>query len=69
MFTIILTRDLGVKKTSYTIERSEMVEYIFNDLFAVKGTYPVKDICKSDQPISLYEAYSVYHYGIFGNKA
>ena len=69
MFTIILTRDLGVKKTSYTIERSEMVEYIFNDLFAAKGTYPVKDICKSGQPISLYEAYSEYHYGIFGNKA
>ena len=58
-----------LKRTSYTIERSEMVEYIFNDLFAAKGTYPVKDICKSDQPISLYEAYSEYHYGIFGNKA
>ncbi len=58
-----------LKKTSYTIERSEMVEYIFNDLFAAKGTYPVKDICKSDQPISLYDAYSEYHYGIFRYKA
>ena len=58
-----------LKKTSYTIERSRMVEYIFNDLFAAKGTYLIKDICKSDQPISLYEAYFEYHYGIFESEA
>lgn len=58
-----------LKKTSYTIERSRMVEYILNDLLAAKGTYLIKDICKNDQPISLQDAYFEYHYGIFESEA
>ena len=54
-----------LKKKKYTVEREKLAEAILNDLYETEGKVLCHEICKAEQPISLYEAYQEYHYGIF----
>ena len=58
-----------LKRAIYTTERKDLVESIYQDLLQAKGTLHTTDIHKSEQPISLREAYAEYAYGIFANDA
>ena len=54
-----------LKRKKYTGEREKLAEVIFKDLYETEGTVLRDEICKTEQPVSLYEAYHEYHYGIF----
>ena len=54
-----------LKRKKYTVEREKLAEVIFKDLYETEGTVLRDEICKTEQPVSLYEAYHEYHYGIF----
>ena len=54
-----------LKRKKYTVEREQLAESILKDLYETEGKILRDDICKAEQPISLYEAYHEYHYGIF----
>lgn len=56
------------KKLKYTVEakRRSLVSYM--DTAFCKAEVTTQDICKQAMPISLYDAYSEYHYGIFADS-
>jgi len=56
-----------LKRKKYTVEREQLAEEILKDLYETEGKVLRDGICNADQPISLYDAYHEYHYGIFAD--
>ena len=56
-----------LRRKKYTVEREQLAEEILKDLYETEGKVLRDDICNADQPISLYDAYHEYHYGIFAD--
>ncbi len=54
-----------LKHLTYSTERSQIASMIFNDLHTTEAVFLRDNVSKTEQPISLYEAYKEYHYGIF----
>lgn len=56
-----------LKRLIYSIPREQIPEQILSDLYETEARFLRDDICKAEQPVSLYEAYGEYHYGIFSD--
>ena len=57
-----------LKRLTYSVPREQIAEMILKDLYETEARCIRDDICKADQPVSLYEAYGDYHYGIFSDS-
>jgi transposase-like protein len=55
------------KKMKYTVEMKKWKSTAYMDLMFERIPFTAADIEKLDMPISLYEAYGSYHFGIFSN--
>ncbi len=56
-----------LKRLRYTTEREHISKVIYKDLYETEHRFLRNDICRKEQPISLYEAYSEYQYEIFSD--
>lgn len=54
-----------LKSLTYSSERDQIASMIFNDLCTTEARFLRDDVSRKEQPISLYEAYKEYQYGIF----
>lgn len=55
------------KKLNYSLERGDQAAQVIKDMKETEITLHTKDISQQIQPISLYQAYSEYHYGIYAS--
>lgn len=55
------------KKLGYTLKRGDQAAQVIKDMKETESTLHTKDISQQVQPISLYQAYSEYHYGIYSS--
>lgn len=55
------------KKLGYTLERGDQAAQVIRDMRETESILHTKDISQQIQPISLYQAYSEYHYGIYAS--
>jgi len=55
------------KKLKYTTEAKRRSYVVYMDTAFLKQMLTTLNICSQPQPVSLYDAYSEYHYGIFGD--
>ena len=53
------------KYLKYTYEREDQAKAVYDDLLNTYAHFRCEEFHKAEQPISLYEAYGEYHYGIF----
>lgn len=52
------------KKLHYRYEREEQARKVYEDLKSAHGKFRCDEVCSSEMPISLFEAYAEYNYGI-----
>jgi hypothetical protein len=55
------------KDLRYTTEAKRRFYVAYMDAAFLKQMLTTLNICSQPKPISLYDAYSEYHYGIFGD--
>jgi hypothetical protein len=54
-----------LKGLKYSSDRDQIAGIVFNDLCTTEARFLRDDVSRTEQPISLYEAYKEYQYGIY----
>ena len=54
-----------LKGLKYSSDRDQIAGIVYNDLCTTEARFLRDDVSRTEQPISLYEAYKEYQYGIY----